>query len=117
MRTSRKLCERARFLDLDGDGDVDVLTWENRLLHAVLWYEHPRRRCAAPAGPLVPGACGAGRADVRLTRDGRQTDREQGPSHRGNNRAVSRSQQGGELHVALSRKNDSPGARQQPQAC
>lgn len=27
--------------DMDGDGDLDVLTSEEQALHAVIWYENP----------------------------------------------------------------------------
>ena len=30
-------------IDLDGDGDLDVMTTEERQLNAVIWYENPAR--------------------------------------------------------------------------
>jgi len=38
-------------LDLDADGDLDVLTCEERQLNAVVWYENPTRRPRASAAP------------------------------------------------------------------
>jgi hypothetical protein len=35
--------DRAELLDLDGDGDLDVLTCEERDLLGVIWYENPHR--------------------------------------------------------------------------
>jgi len=35
--------DRIELLDLDGDGDLDLLTCEEREFNAVLWYENPRR--------------------------------------------------------------------------
>ena len=35
--------DRIELLDLDGDGDVDLLTCEEREFNAVLWYENPHR--------------------------------------------------------------------------
>ena len=35
--------DRIELLDLDGDGDLDLLTCEERDFNAVLWYENPHR--------------------------------------------------------------------------
>jgi hypothetical protein len=35
--------DRLEVLDLDGDGDLDVLTCEEREINAVFWYENPTR--------------------------------------------------------------------------
>ena len=35
--------DRIELLDLDGDGDLDLLTCEEREFNAVLWYENPQR--------------------------------------------------------------------------
>jgi hypothetical protein len=35
--------DRAELLDIDGDGDLDVLTCEERDLLGVIWYENPHR--------------------------------------------------------------------------
>jgi len=35
--------DRIELLDLDGDGDLDLLTCEEREFNAVLWYENPHR--------------------------------------------------------------------------
>ena len=35
--------DRIEMLDLDGDGDLDLLTCEERDFNAVLWYENPHR--------------------------------------------------------------------------
>jgi len=32
-----------QLIDLDGDGDLDVITSEERNLLGVIWYENPRR--------------------------------------------------------------------------
>ena len=34
---------RIELLDLDGDGDLDLLTCEERDFNAVLWYENPAK--------------------------------------------------------------------------
>ena len=41
-RISAKL-DLVELIDLDGDGDLDVLTCEERLYNAVIWYENPTR--------------------------------------------------------------------------
>ena len=33
--------DRLELLDIDADGDLDVLTCEEREINAVLWYENP----------------------------------------------------------------------------
>ncbi|MBC8324209.1 MAG: VCBS repeat-containing protein [Verrucomicrobia subdivision 3 bacterium] len=35
--------DRIEMLDLDGDGDLDLLTCEEREINAVVWYENPHR--------------------------------------------------------------------------
>lgn len=35
--------DRIELLDLDGDGDLDLLTCEERDFNAVLWYENPAK--------------------------------------------------------------------------
>ena len=35
---------RAEVIDLDGDGDLDVVTCEERESLGVIWYENPHRR-------------------------------------------------------------------------
>jgi hypothetical protein len=33
--------DRLEVLDLDGDGDLDVITCEERVINGVFWYENP----------------------------------------------------------------------------
>ncbi|MBR9803541.1 hypothetical protein GYB59_18430 [bacterium] len=35
--------DRIECIDLDGDGDLDVLTCEERRLLGVVWYENPQK--------------------------------------------------------------------------
>jgi len=43
--------DRIELVDLDADGDLDVITNEERTLNAVFWYENPTRQ---PRGEPVP---------------------------------------------------------------
>ena len=43
---AKKICwftALAELIDLDDDGDLDVLTCEERRINAVIWYENPQR--------------------------------------------------------------------------
>lgn len=41
--------DRIELLDLDGDGDPDLLTCEERENLGVIWYENPSRRHQLPS--------------------------------------------------------------------
>ena len=43
--------DRLELLDIDGDGDLDVLTCEEREINAVLWYENPHLAGGASTRP------------------------------------------------------------------
>jgi len=48
--------DRIELLDLDGDGDLDMMTCEERELNAVIWYENPTKSPPSPTpSPVKAG--------------------------------------------------------------